>query len=683
MLIEEQLQLPRLTGTLRAFSSVSKRYEELDSAAEKNLIIKKRKQVDSNSQADDLVELNWPTLVAKLIPVASDAKYSKLKSLLDKLRTNIAKQFLNEDFNDATLLNEASLYLVESFYDHFNPSQLNFLNSDKLAKKLKEKFGQFQRNLFDQCRDLFESLFGEIANLDRLACLNDLFKGKKVKVLDEAPIQVGSYFGENIKFYSFYDDDKFKNTMGIYTSGEESESDEETNEPVHFAFPVDSTKEMSQTATAASSVVQDDELKYIEWTQTLDPDLARIIYETLAKKTNTNDIQNELAELLGFDKLELVEYLLGNRESVVNAYKLYITDLNAVKMRKNASLGSMTAKKPTIASEIVVHTETEKRIKKQIQKEEKRLNKLKSSNNQLLGDESDESFDPSVLRKIREEQLREARLFQLYSQKKMESLTLDSVNKQTDQYPYVFDSLLKIQQTSAYVAGSKILLPETVVRYDTKAYEEIHIPPVDSISTANPDAFRGSKEEICLRPFVKIQQLDEIGQIAFRNVKSLNRIQSIVFDVAYNTNQNLLICAPTGAGKTNIAMLAVVNQIRKHFDAGGVLRKDEFKIVYIAPMKALAAEMVENFSKRLEPLGIVVKELTGDIQLTKQEILDTQMLVTTPEKWDVVTRKSLGDISLSLLVKLLIIDEVHLLHDDRGSVIETIVARTLRQGMFD
>ena len=125
-------------------------------------------------------------------------------------------------------------------------------------------------------------------------------------------------------------------------------------------------------------------------------------------------------------------------------------------------------------------------------------------------------------------------------------------------------------------------------------------------------------------------------------------------------------------------MLTIVNQINKNI-VDGVLRKDDFKIVYVAPMKALAAEMVENFGKRLAPLGVIVRELTGDMQLTKQEILQTQMLVTTPEKWDVVTRKSLGDISLSLLVKLLIIDEVHLLHDDRGSVIETIVARTLRQ----
>lgn len=38
---------------------------------------------------------------------------------------------------------------------------------------------------------------------------------------------------------------------------------------------------------------------------------------------------------------------------------------------------------------------------------------------------------------------------------------------------------------------------------------------------------------------------------------------------------------------------------------------DQFKIVYVAPMKALAAEIVEKFSKRLSWLGIQVRELTG------------------------------------------------------------------------
>ena len=73
-----------------------------------------------------------------------------------------------------------------------------------------------------------------------------------------------------------------------------------------------------------------------------------------------------------------------------------------------------------------------------------------------------------------------------------------------------------------------------------------------------------------------------------------------------------------------------------------------------------------------------VRELTGDMNMTKSEIDATQIIVTTPEKWDIITRKS-GDRTYTQLVRLLIIDEIHLLHDNRGPVIESIVARTVRQ----
>lgn len=136
----------------------------------------------------------------------------------------------------------------------------------------------------------------------------------------------------------------------------------------------------------------------------------------------------------------------------------------------------------------------------------------------------------------------------------------------------------------------------------------------------------------------------------------------------------------TGAGKTNIAMLTILCELRRHYDTNnGVLLDTDFKIIYVAPMKALASEMVENFSRRLSSLGLQVKELTGDMQLTKAEIERTHMIITTPEKWDVVTRKSTGDTKFVQSVKLLIIDEIHLLHEDRGPVIEALVARTLRQ----
>ncbi len=88
--------------------------------------------------------------------------------------------------------------------------------------------------------------------------------------------------------------------------------------------------------------------------------------------------------------------------------------------------------------------------------------------------------------------------------------------------------------------------------------------------------------------------------------------------------------------------------------------------------------MVGNFGSRLACFGVKVNELTGDNQLTKQQIAETQIIVTTPEKWDVITRKS-TDMSYTNLVRLIIIDEIHLLHDERGPVLESVIARTIRR----
>lgn len=241
--------------------------------------------------------------------------------------------------------------------------------------------------------------------------------------------------------------------------------------------------------------------------------------------------------------------------------------------------------------------------------------------------------------------------------------------QKTLSYPNVYDSMRAADNTVTMVGTNKVVLSAKTERKNEKDYEEFHIPAI-----SNEENLPGDKR-------VKIASLDAIGRKIFHPYVALNRIQSLVFDRAYNNNDNLLICAPTGAGKTNIALLTIIRAIRQNLSERNVLAHAKtFKIVYIAPMKALAAEMTANFSKKLAKCGLIVRELTGDMQLTRQEIENTHMLVTTPEKWDVVTRKSNhGETALSKLVKLLIIDEIHLLHDERGPVIESIVARTLRQ----
>lgn len=106
----------------------------------------------------------------------------------------------------------------------------------------------------------------------------------------------------------------------------------------------------------------------------------------------------------------------------------------------------------------------------------------------------------------------------------------------------------------------------------------------------------------------------------FVGIKRLNPIQSRVSNHTLNTNKNMLVCAPTSAGKTNIALMAILRVVSQFMNRNGKIQVSKFKIVYIAPMKALVAEITGNLSHRLSPLGINVRELTGDMHLTKAQI---------------------------------------------------------------
>ena len=247
-------------------------------------------------------------------------------------------------------------------------------------------------------------------------------------------------------------------------------------------------------------------------------------------------------------------------------------------------------------------------------------------------------------------------------------------NREELQYPHVY----KVHSAGNTLSsgGRKYGLPEGSKKIEHEKYDEYSIPAA-KVGTLGVG-----------RKLVEISEMDGLCKRTFKGYKSLNRMQSLVYRVAYETNENMLICAPTGAGKTDAAMLAILNTISHNIsprpaeepDASEfIVNSDDFKIIYVAPMKALAAEITEKLGKRLEWLGINVRELTGDMHLTKKEITQTQIIVTTPEKWDVVTRKSTGDTELVQKVRLLIIDEVHMLHDERGAVLESLVARTERQ----
>lgn len=102
---------------------------------------------------------------------------------------------------------------------------------------------------------------------------------------------------------------------------------------------------------------------------------------------------------------------------------------------------------------------------------------------------------------------------------------------------------LQFTQGSHFMANKRCQLPDGSFRKQRKGYEEVHVPAL------KPKAF---EEEEQLQP---IDKLPKYVQPVFDGFKSLNRIQSRLWRSALETDENMLLCAPTGAGKTNVALL--------------------------------------------------------------------------------------------------------------------------------
>ena len=82
-----------------------------------------------------------------------------------------------------------------------------------------------------------------------------------------------------------------------------------------------------------------------------------------------------------------------------------------------------------------------------------------------------------------------------------------------------------------------------------QGYEEVHVPAL------KPKPFAEGEK------LVGIDELKEWMRPAFAGMKSLNRVQSRVANTALYTGENILLCAPTGAGKTNVAMLTILHEV--------------------------------------------------------------------------------------------------------------------------
>ncbi len=152
--------------------------------------------------------------------------------------------------------------------------------------------------------------------------------------------------------------------------------------------------------------------------------------------------------------------------------------------------------------------------------------------------------------------------------------------------------------------------------------------------------------------------------------------QQYSFDLIHN-EENSLICAPTGSGKTLSAFLSALNELFLRGDRGEL--EDKIYVLYVSPLRALNNDIQRNLEEPLqgikekaEEMGYDVPEVrsavrTGDT--TKKERREMRekpphILITTPESLGIILnspkfKESLRD------VKYMITDEIHSLCDNK------------------
>ncbi|KAM0830501.1 hypothetical protein ACQ4PT_066171 [Festuca glaucescens] len=299
------------------------------------------------------------------------------------------------------------------------------------------------------------------------------------------------------------------------------------------------------------------------------------------------DVENRLVVELGHEKFDLIKLVLCNRFKIVWCTRLARAEDQEERKKIEEEMVGNPSSAPILKQ---LHAtrgsakERQKNLEKSIRVEAKRL-----LNNDNVGADG-----PRERRAV---------------DRDMESGWLKGQRQLLD-----LDNL-SFNQGGLLVANKKCELPDGSLRTIDKGYEEVHAPAL------KPSPY-GTTE--------KIVKISDIPAWAFSGMQQLNRV------------------SPTGAGKTNVAVLTILHQIGLHMK-DGEFDNTKYKIVYVAPVKALVAEVVENLAASLQDFGLTVRELSGDQNLTEQQIEETHVIVTSSEKWDIVMRKS-GDQTYTQIV---------------------------------
>jgi pre-mRNA-splicing helicase BRR2 len=148
-----------------------------------------------------------------------------------------------------------------------------------------------------------------------------------------------------------------------------------------------------------------------------------------------------------------------------------------------------------------------------------------------------------------------------------------------------------------------------------------------------------------------------------------NPIQTQVFNALYNTDDNVSLGAPTGSGKTICAEFAMLRLFSQQ-------NASDAKCVYVAPRAELCEIVRRDWEPKFAALNKKIGVLTGDTASDLKLLTKCSIIISTPVNWDILSRRWKQRKQVHN-VHLFIVDELHLIGGEDGSVLEIMFSDAL------
>lgn len=135
-----------------------------------------------------------------------------------------------------------------------------------------------------------------------------------------------------------------------------------------------------------------------------------------------------------------------------------------------------------------------------------------------------------------------------------------------------------------------------------------------------------------------------------------SQFEALFVDKILNNKKNSLISMPTGAGKTFLAELLILNRLLNiRYEA----EDEDSVIVYLVPSRALAKEKFEDFTYSFngnDKLKFKTCQITGEIVLNADEAIEkNDIIIMTQEKFDMILREDFFGVNIHTMI----VDEFH------------------------